>query len=121
MNTQSLRAFHHPVPRRDDHHDYSLRVRGTINPIYLWGSGEMSPMTFPNPMLLYIHNDLFGVKITVGTQTNTVSSGGTVAAGPLIPLGQLDPGQLLTIPLQGYSGVYATCAFESNVRCTVRP
>ncbi len=109
MQTQSLRVFHHPMPRRDDHHDYRLRVRGTI---YVWGSANMAPITFPNPMLLYIHNDLFGEQITVGTQTS---------GGPLQPLGTLDPGELVTIPLQGYSGVYATCSLESNVRCTVRP
>jgi hypothetical protein len=109
MNTQSLRVFHHHMPRRDEHHDYRLRVRGTI---YLWGSANMSPINFPTPMLLYIHNDLFGEQITVGTQTGT---------GPLLPLGKLNPGELVTIPLQGYSGIYACCAFESNVRCTVRP
>lgn len=118
MNTQSLRVYHQPMPRRgDDHYDYRLRVRGTI---YLWGSAEMSPITFPKPMLLYIHNDLFGEQIIIGTQANTASSG-SVVAGPLEPMGKLEPGQLLTIPLQGYSGVYATCALKSNVRCAVRP
>ncbi len=109
MSTQSLRVVHQQTPRRDDHHEYRLRVRGTI---YVWGSVDMSPITFPRPMLLYIHNDLFGEQITVGTQTS---------GGPLMPLGTLNPGELVTLPLQGYSGIYASCDLESNVRCTVRP
>jgi len=88
---------------------YELRVRGTM---FLWGSaGLKENLSFDKPLLLHVRNDVFGEVIKLGTQ---------VASGTQTPLGSLQPGECVSIPLQGISGVYASCELESKVACLVR-
>jgi hypothetical protein len=88
---------------------YALRVRGTV---YLWGSaGIKDDVKFPKPLLLHIRNDEFGEPVTLGTEAAGESQ--TV-------LGVLEPGQVLSIPMQSLTGVFATCELESTVACLIR-
>ena len=90
-------------------YDYSVDVRGTV---YLWGSaGVAHDVNFPTPLLLHISNDLFGEPVTLGTET---------AAGAKTAIGSLEPGEHLTLPIQGLSGVTATSAPHSTVACSIR-
>ncbi len=92
------------------HASYEVRVRGTM---FLWGSAGITVnTTFDKPLLLHIRNHVFGEVLTVGTQ---------VAGGPQTTLGTLQPGECLSIPIQKISGVFATCALESNVDCLIHP
>ena len=78
--------------------------------VYLWGSaGLTEDITFARPLVL--HNDDFGEPITIGTQ---------VASGTRTSLGTLAPSECVSIPVQTISGVYATCALETNVRCLIK-
>jgi hypothetical protein len=96
---------------------YKVRVRET--PIYLWGSaGVTENLTFTKPLILHIHNDVFGEPITFGTQ---------VASGTQTPYGSLQPGECVSIPLQDISGVFAACpstpstlVLESTVSCLIK-
>jgi hypothetical protein len=89
---------------------YEVRVRGTT--MYLWGSaGITKNITFDKPLLLHIRNDVLGDNVTLGTQ---------VAAGPQTTIGTLEPGQCVSIPVQGISGVFATCPSESVVACLIK-
>jgi hypothetical protein len=91
------------------HPGYEVRVRGTK---YLWGSaGVTQNITFNRPILLHIHNDLFGEAVTFGTQDSD---------GTQTTIGTLQPGEFISLPLQDIAGVFATCALESNVCCMVR-
>jgi hypothetical protein len=91
------------------HPSYEVRVRGTI---YLWGSaGITKNIKFDKPILLHVRNDPFGEAITFGTQ---------VAAGTHTTIGTLQAGECVSIPVQDISGVFATCALESNVSCLIR-
>jgi hypothetical protein len=98
---------------------YKVRVRGTVpRAPYLWGSAGITAanITFPRPLVLHIHNDLFGDFVTFGTQA---------ASGGQTTIGTLAPGECVSIPLQetsgaGISGVFATCPTESMVTCLVR-
>jgi hypothetical protein len=100
-----MSAFDHPT-----HATYEVRVRGTV---FLWGSaGITANTTFSKPLLLHVRNNLFGEVVTVGTQ---------VAGGAQTALGTLQPGECLSIPIQNISGVFATCAVESNVNCLIQP
>jgi hypothetical protein len=92
---------------------YEVRVRGTAVPKYLWGSAGVKPQNiiFDKPLILHIRNDIFGEKITFGTQ---------VASGVQTPMGTLQPGECVSIPLQDLSGVYATCDLESDVACLIK-
>lgn len=88
---------------------YEVRVRGTA---YLWGSAGLTEnITFDKPLLLHLRNDTFGEAVTFGTQ---------VASGTQSTIGTLEPGQCVSIPVQGISGVFATCAQESVVGCLIR-
>lgn len=88
---------------------YEIRVRGTV---YLWGSaGVTKNQTFNKPLVLHIRNDVFGVKISLGTE---------VASGTKTAIGTLEPGECLSIAVQDMSGVYATCDLESNVACLIK-
>jgi hypothetical protein len=90
------------------HASYVVRVRGTM---YLWGSaGVAVNATFPAPLLLHVRNNVFGEVVTIGTQ---------VAGGAQTALATLQPGECFSIPVQNISGVYATCALESNVDCLI--
>jgi hypothetical protein len=98
------------------HASYVVRVRGTpTTPTYLWGSGGVTvtpPTTFDKPLVLHIRNNVFGQSVTFGTQ-----AGG--ASGPFLAIGTLQPGECYSIPIQSISGVYATCAGETNVDCLI--
>src|SRR3954451_17581254 len=88
---------------------YEIKVRGTMN---LWGSaGITKNIVFESPLLLHIHNDLFGEVITLGTQT---------ASGTKETIGTLNPGEFVTIPLNEISGVFASCEQESIVCCLIK-
>jgi hypothetical protein len=88
---------------------YEVRVRGTT---FLWGSaGIAHNLTLGQPIILHLRNDVFGDPVTVGTR---------VATGVQTTLGTLEPGECVSIPLQGISGVFATCAIESTIACLVR-
>ena len=88
---------------------YEVKVRGTM---HLWGSaGITKDILFDKPLLLHIHNDLFGEVITFGTQT---------AAGTQETIGTLRPGECVSIPIHGISGVFASCAQESTVCCLIK-
>lgn len=92
---------------------WEVRVRGGRDtPMYLWGSGGITKnIEFSRPLLLHVHNDVFGEEVIVGTRT---ADGGEDA------LGSLQAGEALSIPMQGLSGVFATCEFESTVSCLVK-
>jgi hypothetical protein len=105
MRTSTLAADYVPWP----HPSYEVKVRGTM---YLWGSaGVTRNIKFDKPILLHIRNDLFGEVVTFGTQ---------VASGTQTTIGTLQPGECLSIPVQDISGVFATCALESNVCCLIQ-
>jgi hypothetical protein len=88
---------------------YEVKVRGTM---HLWGSaGITKDILFATPLVLHIHNDLFGTLITLGTQQ---------ASGTKETLGTLKPGECVSIPIHGISGVFASCAEESTVCCLVK-
>ncbi len=92
---------------------YEVRVRGTM---YLWGSaGVAANIKFSKPLLLHMRNDVFGEPVTFGTQTAA-----QVAAGTQTRLGTLQPGEVVSIPVQDISGVFATCALESTVACMIK-
>jgi hypothetical protein len=93
--------------------EYAVRVRGTTPPgTFLWGSSGLTA-NVPSTAVLILHvgNDRYGQEISLGTQ----------ADGTLNGLGTLQPGEVvsLPIPLQTITGVYATCAGESIVRCVI--
>lgn len=93
---------------------YEVRVRGTApaSPTYLWGSaGITKNITFDKPLLLHMRNDVFGEAVTFGTR---------VASGTQTTLGTLQPGETVSIPMQGISGVFATCPLESTVACMIK-
>jgi hypothetical protein len=94
---------------RWSHPSYEIRVRGT--PIFLWGSAGIT-QNFSQPLTLHIRNDLFGQQISLTT---------CVASGAQTAIGKLQPGECVSIPLQGLSGVSANCAqYESVVACLIR-
>lgn len=105
-----------PHDSRDESHHrlrlfaYRVRVRETTK--YLWGSsGIEQNSSATSPLVLHLHNDVFGNVVTFGTASN-----GT--PGPAI--GTLQPGEAFSIPLQNISGVYATATPYSTVSCFVR-
>jgi hypothetical protein len=87
---------------------YEVKVRATK---YLWGSsGIMRDLTFSKPLILHVNNDTFGEVITIGTQ---------VSSGAKSTVGTLEAGECVSISVQDISGVFATCAQESTVRCLI--
>ncbi|HEY1556126.1 MAG TPA: hypothetical protein VGF94_14910 [Kofleriaceae bacterium] len=88
---------------------YQVRVRETM---YLWGSaGVLQDLSFATPLTLHVYNSVVGEPITIGTR---------VASGTPNVLGTLRPGECLSIPIQGMSGVFATCSLESLVLCHIK-
>lgn len=78
---------------------------------FLWGSaGITKDLVFEKPLVLHIHNDLFGVRISIGTRK----------AGIEESLGTLDPGECVSIPLNNISGVFASCEKDSDVCCLIK-
>ena len=95
-----------------DHLSYKVRVRGSATPIYLWGSAGITQIpTLPPSLLLHIRNDEHGEVISLGT---------TGVNGATTPIGTLQPGECFSLPLQNTSGVYATCALDSVISCSVK-
>jgi hypothetical protein len=92
---------------------YDVRVRGTTPPLtYLWGSvGIAQDITFSRALILHIRNDPFGEPVTIGTQ---------VAAGTQTIIGTLGPGECVSIPVQGISGIFGRCDLETTVGCLIK-
>jgi hypothetical protein len=92
--------------------NYERRVRGTPQtPTYLWGSaGITQNFSSTRPLILHIRNDTFGDQVTLGTQ---------VASGTQTAYGSLQPAECISIPLEGLSGIFATCDTESVVACVI--
>jgi hypothetical protein len=105
---------------------YEVRVRGPgvgagpwpwpgIN--FLWGSANIpTPISFDKSLILHIRNDLFGADVTFGSLV------GILTTGTKTQIGILQPGDCISIPVQGISAVYATCAagLESVVGCIIK-
>jgi hypothetical protein len=92
---------------------YEIRVRKTT--AYLWGSADIKGnITFDKALVLHIRNDPLGEIVILGTET---ASG---AQKTQTTIGSLQPGQCVSIPVQGISGVYASCALESVVGCLIK-
>jgi hypothetical protein len=107
MNASNLTSIYDRWTRPS----YEVRVRNTQAPMFLWGSaGIKTDITFDKPPLLHIRNDLFGEPVTFGTQTSN---------GTQTNIGTLQPGECVSIPLHGISGVFATCGLESVVACLI--
>jgi len=86
-------------------YSYSFKVRTKA---YLWGSsGVAADLTVP--LMLVIHNDLWGDPVTLGSDTGEGET----------DLGTLQPGECWTIPLLGLRGVHATCDTDSTVSCMI--
>jgi hypothetical protein len=80
--------------------------------MYLWGSaGITKDITFFRQQLLHVRNELFGELVTFGTQ---------VASGAKTTIGTLQSGECVSIPMQGITGVFATCEGETTVCCLIR-
>ena len=93
-------------------HGYLKRVRGTAQPTYLWGSsGVVRNVNFTTPLILHVHNDLFGEPIHLSTQ----AAGNSTA----VAYGTLQPGECFSLPVQDISGVIATCDLESTIACAI--
>jgi hypothetical protein len=87
---------------RWSHPSYERRVRGAPVPAttFLWGSAWiLKPIPFDKPPILHLRNDLFGDPVIFGT----------VASGVQTEIGTLQPGECISIPLQGITGVFAFC------------
>jgi hypothetical protein len=124
MNTSPLNALYDRWTRPS----YERRVRGPAPPLstplpplpltFLWGSaGILKDIIFDKPPTLHIRNDLFGDAVTFGTVIAPAVPG---TLGAKTETGILQPGECVSIPLQGITGVYATCPTESVVACLIR-
>jgi len=85
------------------HPSYEIRVRGAPTPAttFLWGSaGIVNPIPpFDKPPILHIRNDVLGDPVIFGT----------AALGVQTEIGKLQPGECVSISLQGITGVFAAC------------
>lgn len=101
---------------------YRVRVRpsSAAKPTQcIWGSaGLLQDITFPKPLILHVSNDRCGQAVTLGTQV--VSTANPPGAPTQTTIGTLQPGECVSIPVQGFSGVFATCAVETTVYCLIR-
>jgi hypothetical protein len=91
-------------------YSYSVKVRTNKvrTKAYLWGSGGVAT-DLSIPLLLVIHNDLWGDAVSLGSDDSTGA----------VSLGTLQPGECWTIPLFGLRGVHATCDSDSTVSCMI--
>ncbi len=88
---------------------FIYRVRETV---YLWGSASLkADANFGHPPIIHIRNAKHGDAVTIETVT---------AAGGSTQIGSLDPGETISLELQGISGITATCNTQSVVYCTIR-
>jgi hypothetical protein len=101
---------------------YKVRVRPVPPPTppqCIWGSaGLIKDIPFTTPLILHIRNDVFGEQVTFGTQ----QPGPPPNPPTQTVWGTLQPGECVSIPLQGYSGVFAypTSGVESTVYCSIK-
>jgi hypothetical protein len=87
---------------------YSVKVRGLR---YLWGSaGLTKDLQFEKAFILHVANDLAGQPVKIGTR---------VAAGTKTDLGEIQPGECLSLSVNAISGVYAESALDSVVHCLI--
>jgi hypothetical protein len=112
MTTSQLKALFDKWTRPS----YERRVRGTAkDPTYLWGSAKITQNLGSDQLLvLHIRNDTFGQEVTLGTQIASGKKKQTQTS-----YGSLQPAECISIPLQGLSGVFATCDTESVVVCLI--
>ena len=94
---------------------YEVRVRGIpalpLAPTFLWGSAGINVnISFDKPLVLHVRNNPVGEPVNFGT----------VASGGQTPMGTLQPGECVSIPLQNVTGIFATCATESTVACLIK-
>lgn len=87
---------------------YKVKVRGSM---FLWGSASVTQnVTFANPLLLHVRNDEHGESVEFGT----LSIDGTRNT-----LGTLQAGEAYSVQIQNIIGVFANCALDSTVCCTI--
>lgn len=87
---------------------YTVNIRGAG---YLWGSAKAAQnYSFAKPLLLHVYNDVLGEEVALST---------TTTAGVTVDYGALEPGQALSIQIQDISGVIATCALQTPLRCVL--
>ncbi|MEC5218407.1 hypothetical protein RCH09_003376 [Actimicrobium sp. GrIS 1.19] len=84
---------------------YAVKVRTKT---YLWGSSGVAN-DLNVPLLLVIHNDLWGDPISLGSD----------AGAGQASLGTLQPGECWTVPLFGLRGVHASCQADSTLNCMI--
>lgn len=84
---------------------YPVKVRTKT---YLWGSSGVAA-DLSIPLLLVIHNDLWGDSVTLGSD----------AGAGQTSLGTLQPGECWTVPLFGLRGVHASCDTDSTLICMI--
>jgi hypothetical protein len=111
---------HAPRGYEWDHLSYRVRVRASNSPVYLWGSAQITSLiTFPTALLFHFINDPVGQPITFGT----------TPPGAATPIGTLQPGECVSIPLQpiagqttgGIAGVWASCQTTvTTIRCFLK-
>ena len=76
-------------------YSYDVKVRGTVPPIYLWGSpGILSNLHWP--LLLSLKNDVVGDAIKIHTED---------ADGQQTVIGTLQAGECYTLPLLGLQAI----------------
>jgi hypothetical protein len=102
---------------------YKVRVRPTPAPFQcLWGSATLiQNIDFPadKPLILHICNDPYGAPVTFGTQV--VSANPPTLPPTQTIVGTLQPGERVSIQVQGFSGVFATAGGdESTVYCLIK-
>jgi hypothetical protein len=101
---------------------YKVRVRPpppSQLPQCIWGSaGLLQDVPFAKPLILHIRNDLFGDPVTFGTLAVSASPPSQPSQKPM---GTLQPGECISIPLNGYSGVFAQPnKVESTLYCSIK-
>jgi hypothetical protein len=97
MKASPLTAFYDrwTVPSYERRVRVAPQTQPPTPPTFLWGSaGIHNDITFDKPPILHIRNDLFGDVVTFGT---------TGSGGVQTPIGTLQPGECVSIPLQGAS------------------
>jgi hypothetical protein len=87
-------------------YSYEVKIRDRV---WLWGSAGIK-VNLDWPALLTIRNNLFGEAVQIGTQKAGVDAQ---------KIGSLQPGECYTIPLDGLSGVFASCPTDTSVACTI--
>lgn len=88
---------------------FSCRVRQMI---YLWGSASLNAdANFASPPMLHVRNGRHGDAVAIGT---------TTAAGGNAKVATLQPGECVSLEIQGLNGITASCTTEATVYCIFR-